>query len=53
MACPIDQIRIPPIEAEIPHLDELPIEVVGRQEAGHALAAHRCGGSVNAQETRE
>jgi len=44
MACPIAQI--PPIEEEIPNLDELPIEVVARHEAGHALAAYRCGGSA-------
>ena len=43
MACPIE-IQIPPIEEEIPNLDALPIEVVARHEAGHALAAHRCGG---------
>jgi hypothetical protein len=36
MACPIDQIPSP--------LDELPIEVVARHEAGHAVAAYRCGG---------
>lgn len=36
MACPIDQMPNP--------LDALPIEVVARHEAGHAIAAHRCGG---------
>jgi hypothetical protein len=41
MACPI---QIPPIEEEIPNLDALPLAVVARHEAGHALAAHRCGG---------
>jgi hypothetical protein len=43
MACPIAQIPTP-IEEETPNLDALPIEVVARHEAGHALAAHRCGG---------
>ncbi|MGH8201641.1 MAG: hypothetical protein ACREVO_14985 [Steroidobacteraceae bacterium] len=43
MACPIE-IQIPPIEEEIPNLDALPIAVVARHEAGHAIAACRCGG---------
>jgi hypothetical protein len=44
MACSTDPIQIPPIEEERPNLDALPLAVVARHEAGHALAAHRCGG---------